>query len=153
GDVPRGDKNAGSGGGGHENPHPATEGPLPQVSPNQQIVRPNTPSAPLPAIPISPTIVGPDSQPPPPGVAVGVPTGVMADAPSPGPGKGDGLGGREGSGAGPGSGASSGPGNNGTGPGGKNRIGLPGGRDDFRGPIPYNLIRNFPDSTGIVWLY
>src|SRR5262245_14727893 len=153
GDAPRGDKNAGSGGGGDHYPNPATKGPLPEMSTRRQIVQPNTPSTPLPKIPISPTIVGADGQPPPPGVALGVPTGPAAEAPSPGPGEGEGLGGVKGSGAGPGSGGGSGGGTNPGGSGGKNRIGLPNGRDDVKGPIPYNLIRNFPDSTGIVWLY
>jgi len=149
--APRGKKEGGGSGGGDRNPLPATKGPLPQMSTSPQIVKPNTPSAKAPTIQLPPTIVGPDGAPPPPG-PVGVPMGVIAEAPSPGPGEGEGLGGRKGSGAGPGSGPGSGKGSDG-GAGDKARPGLPGGRDDFRGPIPYNLIRNFPDSNGIVWIH
>ncbi len=152
-DAPRGVKEAGSGGGGDRNPLPPTRGPLPQMSTNPQIVKPNAPTALLPAIQLPPTIVGPDGSPPPPGLAAGIPTGVVPAAPSPGPGEGEGLGGRRGSGAGTGSGSSTGSGENGTGPGGRGRIGLPTGSDAARGPIPYNLITNFPDRTPIVWLH
>ena len=151
--VPHGEKYAGSGGGGDLNPLPATRGPLPQMSPNPQIVKPNTPSVPLPTVLVSPTIVGPDGSPPPPGLALGIPTGTVAAAPSPGPGEGEGLGGRRGSGAGTGSGSSTGAGENGDGPGGRGRIGLPTGSGAPTGPIPFNLITKFPDRTPIVWLH
>lgn len=150
--VPRGEKDAGSGGGGDRNPLPPTRGPLPQSSPNPQIVKPNTPSVVLPTIQVPSTIVGPEGSPPPPGIALGIPTGAIAAAPSPGPGEGEGLGGKRGSGAGPGSGPSKGPGENGSGSGGKGRIGLPTGSDGVR-VVPYNLISNYPDRTPIVWLH
>lgn len=154
GDAPRGEKEAGSGGGGTRNPLPPTSGPLPQMSPNPQILKANAPTVPLPTIQVPPTIVGPDSTPPPPGLALGIPAGTVAPAPSPGPGEGDGLGGKRGSGAGAGSGPSTGLGDNGPGPGGKGRIGLPTGTSGVpTGPIPYNQIANFPDRTPIVWLY
>jgi hypothetical protein len=153
GSVPRGDKSAGSGGGGDRNPLPPTRGPLPQMSSGPQIVKPNAPHVVLPTIQVSPIIVGPDGSPPPPGIALGIPMGAIASPPSPGPGEGEGLGGNRGSGAGPGSGPSTGPGEKGSGPGGRGRIGLPTGADDIRGPIPYNLIANFPDRTPIVWIY
>lgn len=151
--VPRGDKNAGSGGGGDRNPLPPTRGPLPAMSTDPQIVKPNTPHVAVPTVQVLPTIVGPDGSPPPPGIALGIPTGAIAAAPSPGQGEGEGLGGKSGSGAGPGSGPSTGPGEKGGGPGGKGRIGLPTGVDDIKGPIPYNLIANYPDRTPIVWLH
>lgn len=150
--APRGDRDHGGGGGGDHNPLPPTKGPAPQMSPGPQVVKPNAPSVKLPTIQLPPTIVGPDSSAPPPGIALGVPTGVIAEAPSPGPGDGGGLGGKNGSGAGPGNGAGSGKGGPG-GTGDKGRIGAPGGRDDVSGPIPYNLIRNIPNSTGIVWIH
>ena len=150
--VPKGEKGNGGGGGGDQNPLPATRGPLPQMSTNPQIVKPNTAHLVLPTIQVPPTIVGPDGSPPPQGIALGVPAGVVADAPSPGPGRGDGLGGRDGSGAGAGNGPGSGKGNQG-GTGDKGRIGLPTGADDVKGPIPYNLINKFPDRTSIVWLH
>ena len=150
--IPRGEKDAGGGGGGDKNPLPATRGPLPQSSPNPQLVKPNTLSVVLPTIQVPPTIMGPDGTPPPPGMALGIPTGAIAAAPSPGPGEGEGLGGRRGSGAGTGSGPGTGPGENGSGQG-KGRIGLPTGADDPKGPIPYNLIDKYPDRTPIVWLH
>lgn len=150
--APRGKKDDGGGGGGDHNPLPATKGPLPKMSPDPQIVKPNTPSVKLPTIQLPPTIVGPDSSPPPPGIALGIPTGAIAEAPSPGPGDGGGLGGKNGTGAGPGNGGGSGKGGPG-GTGDKGRIGVPGGRDDASGPIHYNLIRNFPNSTGIAWIH
>ncbi len=151
--VPRGVKEAGSGGGGDHNPLPPTKGPLPQMSTGPQIVKPNTPSVVLPKIQVPPTIVGPDSSSPPPGIALGIPTGAIAAAPSPGPGEGGGLGSNRGTGAGSGSGPSSGKGNNGGGPGGMNRIGVPNGVDDPKGPFNYNLFTKFPDRTPIVWLH
>jgi hypothetical protein len=150
--VPRGEKDKGGGGGGDRNPLPATKGPLPLMTPGPQIVKPNTPSVKLPTIQIPPTIVGPDSAAPPPGLALGIPAGVIAEVPSPGPGGSEGLGGKNGSGAGPGSDAGSGKGDRG-GTGDRGRIGSPTGRDNLSGPIPYNMIRNIPDSTGVVWLH
>ncbi|MFY9572537.1 MAG: energy transducer TonB [Blastocatellia bacterium] len=150
--LPRGNKDKGGGGGGDEKPLPATKGPTPQMSNKPQIVKPNAPHVVLPTIQLPPTIVGPDSSPPPQGIVLGIPSGVIADAPSPGPGKGGGLGGRDGSGAGRGNGPGAGKGDQG-GSGGKGRVGVPSGSDDVKGPIPYNLIRNFPDTTSIVWLH
>lgn len=153
-ELPKGEKKGGSGGGGDNDPHPPTKGPLPQMSERPQVVKPNAPSAPLPTIQLPSTIVGPDNAPPPPGIALGIPAGAIAEAPSPGPGSGEGLGGRKGSGAGPGSGPGSGPGNNlGGGAGGRNRTGTPGGRDDSLTSVPYNRIDKIPDHTGIVWLH
>jgi hypothetical protein len=153
GEIPKGTKRGDGGGGGDDNPLPATKGPKPQMSQLPQVVKPNTLTAVLPTIQLPPTIVGPDSPAPPPGVPLGISTGVIADAPSPGPGTGEGLGGVRGSGAGPGSGPGSGPGDTGAGVGGKNRSGLTTGREDATGPIPYNLIDRYPERTGIVWLY
>lgn len=150
--APRGKRDDGGGGGGDLNPLPATKGPLPKMSPDPQVVKPNTPSVKLPTIQLPPTLVGPDGSPPPPGIALGIPTGAIAEAPSPGPGDEGGLGGKNGTGAGPGSSSGSGKGDRG-GTGDKGRIGTPNGRDDVNGPIHYNLIRNFPNSTGIVWIH
>jgi hypothetical protein len=153
-DAPRGVKEAGSGGGGDQNPMPPTRGPLPQMSTNPQILKANAPTVPLPTIQVPPTIVGPDGSPPPPGLALGIPTGTVAPAPSPGPGEGDGLGGKRGSGAGTGSGPSTGSGENGSGPGGRGRIGVPTGAEGVpMGPINYNQIKNFPERTPIVWIH
>jgi hypothetical protein len=151
--IPNGDKKGGSGGGGDSNPLPATKGPKPQMSDAPQVVKPNTLTSVMPTIQLPSTIVGPDSSAPPPGVPLGIPPGVIADAPSPGPGKGGGLGGTDGPGAGRGRGPGSGAGDNGGGPGGKNRLGLPTGREDAIGPIPFNRIDKYPDHTGIIWVH
>lgn len=150
--IPKGDKDSGGGIGGGNNPLPPTRGPLPPTSSTPPIVKANAPSAPIPTIQVQPTTLGADSSQPPPGVPLGVPTGVIAEAPSPGPGGGDGLGGKEGPGAGLGGGPGSGNGKGGN-SGNKGRPGLQIGRDDFRGTIPYNLIQNFPDRTPIAWIY
>ena len=151
--LPPGDKHASSGGGGGISYSPPTRGPLPKSSPDPQIVKANTPHLTLPAVLVTPTIVGPDGSPPPPGIALGIPQGAIAAAPSPGPGEGEGIGGKRGSGAGTGSGPGSGKGNNGGGPGGKDRIGLYGSADDPRGPFSFNRFLQTPERTPIVWLY
>jgi hypothetical protein len=145
-----GDKSGG--GGGDHNPLPATRGPLPKSSPDPQIVKPNTPHLTLPAVQVTPTIVGPDSSAPPPGIALGIPQGAIAAAPSPGPGGREGIGGRDGPGAGPGSGLGSGKGDKGGGPG-KDRNGLNGSADDPKIPVSYNRFTQTPDRTPIVWLH
>jgi TonB-like protein len=145
-----GDKSGG--GGGDHNPLPATRGPLPKSSPDPQIVKPNTPHLTLPAVQVTPTIVGPDSSAPPPGIALGIPQGAIAAAPSPGPGGREGIGGRDGPGAGPGSGLGSGKGDKGGGPG-KDRNGLNGSADDPKVPFPYNRFVQTPERTPIVWLH
>ncbi len=112
-ETPRGE-NGGGGGGGNQSMVPASKGPLPQMSYKPQIVKPLAPPAMMPALPVTPTISGPESAPPPAGVALGIPTGVASDAPAPGPGEGDGIGGGKGSGAGKGSGPGGGSGSGGS---------------------------------------
>lgn len=148
-----GDKRGGSGGGGDHNPLPVTKGPMPKSSPDPQILKAITPHITLPAIQVTPTIIGPDGAAPPPGIVLGIPTGAIAAAPSPGPGAGGGMGGDRGTGAGAGSGPGTGKGNNGGGPGGKDRTGVPGGADDPIGPISYNRLPQFPDKTPIIWVH
>jgi hypothetical protein len=146
-EAPRG------GSGGDHNPMPATKGPLPQMSPVPQIVKPSAPSAPMPPIAVPPTIVGPDSTRPPVDVALGVPTGAIAEAPSPGPGDGGGLGGVNGSGAGSrGSGPGAGNGSGG-GKGDKDRPGLPAGSAAATGPIDWNRLREIPGNTPFTWIH
>jgi hypothetical protein len=125
---------------------------LPKSSSDPQIVKPNTPHLTLPAVQVTPTIVGPDSSAPPPGIALGVPQGAIAAAPSPGPGGREGIGGRDGPGAGPGSGLGSGKGDKGGGPG-KDRNGLNGSADDPKVPVSYNQFVQNPEKTPIVWLH
>ena len=83
------------------------------MSPAPQIIKPLAKPVPMPVLPMSPTIKGPESQPPPSGVAIGIPTGVQSDIPAPGSGEGDGIGGGKGPGAGSGEGPGAGPGSGG----------------------------------------
>jgi hypothetical protein len=151
-EVPRGERGGGGSGGDH-NPLPATKGPLPQMSPAPQVVKPSAPSAPMPALAVMPTIVGPESPPPPINVAPGIPTGAVAEAPSPGPGDGGGLGGANGSGAGnKGSGPGGGDGGGG-GKGDKAQAGIPSGTEGVpTGPIDWSRLKDYPGSTVIAWL-
>jgi Gram-negative bacterial TonB protein C-terminal len=151
-EVPRGERGGGGSGGDH-NPLPATKGPLPQMSPAPQIVKPSAPSAQMPPLAVSPTIVGPDSARPPVDVALGVPTGARAEAPSPGPGDGGGLGGVDGSGAGSKGGGPGAGGGSGGGKGDKDRAGMPGGINGVpTGPIDWSRLKDYPESTAIAWL-
>jgi TonB family protein len=151
-DIPKGKQQSGGGqGGGPESP-PVTRGPLPQSSPQPQIVPPTAPSKPLPNLPVQATVVGPDTPPPPANVAPGIPTGDIAEAPRPGEGSNSGIGGGNNSGAGTGPGNGAGPGKEGgrgTSPG---NVGLPNGKAVISGPIPFNRLRDIPGSTGISWL-
>lgn len=151
-EAPRGERGGGGSGGDH-NPLPATKGPLPQMSPAPQIVKPSAPGAPMPTLAAMPTIVGPDSPPPPINVAPGIPAGAVAEAPSPGPGDGGGLGGANGSGAGnKGSGPGGGDGGGG-GKGDKAQAGIPSGTDAApTGPIDWSRLKDYPGSTAIAWL-
>jgi TonB family protein len=152
-EVPRGERGGGGSGGDH-NPMPATKGPLPQMSPAPQIVKPGAPAAPVPPIAILPTIVGPDSARPPVDVALGIPTGPVAEAPSPGPGDGGGLGGRDGSGAGNRGNGPGGGNGNGGGKGDKGDPGLPGGKEAAtKGPIDWNRLREMPGNTPFTWIH
>jgi hypothetical protein len=150
-EIPRGAKEVGGGGGGNQSPLPPSKGMSPQMSPAPQVVKPLAPSAMMPALPISPTISGPDSAPPPVGAALGVSTDVPGEAPAPGPGSGDGLGGGNGTGAGKSNGPGAGKGELG-GTGNKGRPGLPNGLDAINGPIPFNRLKELPGNSGISWI-
>ena len=149
--VPHGKDGDGGGGGGNNSTLQATKGVLPKLSPAPQIIKPLARSVPMPVLPMDPTIKGVESQAPPEGVAIGIPTGVQSDLPAPGTGDGPGIGGGRGPGAGSGEGPNAGPGsgNKGTKPG---NSGSPDGTDATPSAIDWRK----PPQTGyspFTWTY
>jgi TonB family protein len=107
-DVPKGEV-GGGGGGGQHTPLPPSKGEPPPMVPLPQIVAMNPSNIPQPSLPVSPTVVGPISPPPPP-APIGDPAGKNRDFSSGpgdkggiGTGEGTGVGGSKDNGAGPGS--------------------------------------------------
>lgn len=151
-EMPKGSGKGGDaaapGGGGMNQPEPPRLGTPPQSSPLPPIVAPITPpSAVLPSLPVTPTIEGPASLPPPPEATIGSPTGVKDGGG--GPGAGGGIGRGDGSGVGDNKGA--GGGKEVVGDGGGNLPGSPGGGVPT-GPIPYNQLGKYDGNSGIRWI-
>jgi len=101
----------GGGGGGQRTPLPPSKGEPPPMAPTPQLVSMNPSNIPDPVLPVSPTIVGPVSPPPPP-APIGDPTGKKGEF-SGGPGAGGGIGTSKGQGVGDGDGPGGGPGGRG----------------------------------------
>ena len=140
-----------SGGGGIHTTTPASKGPLPQMAPAPQIVKPLAPTAIKPSLPMASIIPGPESAPPPVGVTLGIPTGVPSEAPSPGSGEGDGIGGGKGSGAGKGNGPGGEPGGGGKGTGPEGS-----GSSEVTTSTPSAIDWRRPPQTGYIpfaWIY
>ncbi len=138
-EMPKG-KDGGGGGGKHA-PLPPSQGVPPLKVPGPQLVSMNPSNIPEPTLPLSPTVVGPQSAPPPPD-PIGDPTG-KSGAFSAGPGDGGGIGRSKGTGVG--DGKDSGAGNGSRGGQGGGPAGSPDGSTteiprvvDFRpsGAIP-----------------
>jgi protein TonB len=121
--APKGD-GKGGGGGGQQTGNKPSVGVRPMMAPIPQLVSITAPELKQPALPITPTLVGPMEAPPPPG-SLGTPKSENKafDA---GSGTGGGLGTGEGTGVGPGKGPGAGPGSGG-GSGGGKAAGLPNG--------------------------
>jgi periplasmic protein TonB len=149
-EMPRGTKVGGGGGGGNHSLLPASKGVTPQMRSLPQVVRFNPPTSPNPTLAVQPTIVGPDSPPPPPDAPIGDPKGKGTEF-SNGPGSGEGVGPGIGSGVGEGGGPGARKGEEG-GPGNKGRPGAPNGGEGFSGPIPFNRFKEIPGSSGITWI-
>lgn len=149
-DMPRGTKIGGGGGGGNHSPLPASKGVMPQMRSLPQVVRFNPPTSPNPTLAVQPTIVGPDSPPPPPDAPIGDPKGKGTEF-SNGPGSGEGIGPGNGAGVGEGSGPGARKGEEG-GSGNKDRPGVPNGSEGINGPIPFNRLKEIPGSSGITWI-
>lgn len=140
----------GGGGGGQNDPRAASRGVLPQMLPIPQIVAPKPDSSAPPTLAVPVTIVGPASEPPPPG-PIGVPKGSNEPG-SAGPGTGGGLGNGTGTGVGSGNGPGAGPGNGGGKGGGG--VGLPGGHGvSPSGAFDWRLINNKSGFRKFEWTY
>jgi hypothetical protein len=148
--MPRGKKGAGGGGGGDHSPLPASKGVTPQIRALPQVVRFNPSTSPNPTLAIQPTIVSPDSPPPPPNATIGDPKGKGTEF-SNGPGSGKGIGMGDGPGVGEGTGPGARKGEEG-GPGNNGRPGAPNGSEGVNGPIPFNRLKELPGSSGITWI-
>lgn len=145
-DIAKGE--AGGGGGGQRNPLPPSRGTPPRMLPQAQIIRLNPSSIPEPTLPVLPTVVGPESAPPPP-APIGDPTGKTGEF-SAGPGSGGGIGRTEGTGVGDGKGGG------GVGPGAKGgKGGGPAGSPDGEstvGEIAFNA-RKPTGFSQFTWSY
>jgi Gram-negative bacterial TonB protein C-terminal len=134
----------GGGGGGQQNPLPASKGQVPQSIPQSAVVDMRPSDIPNPALPIPPTIRGPESPPPPPG-PIGDPNGKPA-AFSGGRGEGGGIGDARG----PGVGNVGGPG----GPGGKagGKPGYSDGTGNGIAEVNFSNLSSYPSYTPFSWL-
>jgi TonB family protein len=135
-EMPKGDA-GGGGGGGQHTLLPPSKGEPPPMVPRPQIVNMNPSNIPEPSLPVSATVVGPLSPPPPP-APIGDSTGKRGDF-SAGPGDGGGVGRGKGTGVGGGTEAGAGTGSRG-GSGGKS-AGLPeGSGTDIPTAVDFNHI-------------
>ena len=149
-EQPRGD-NGGGGGGGQQSPLPASHGAPPQMLSVPPQVALTQPTVEKPLLPITPSIVGPDSPPPPPDVPLGDPN-AKSETVSAGTGKGGGIGSGTGQGVGPGEGGGTGPGS-----GGDTGKGRPAGSPEGTGS-PTEIIWSTsgpkpPGFTSFSWVY
>ena len=148
-DVPKGES-GGGGGGGQHTALPASKGRPPLMLPRPQIVDMTASKIPEPSLPVTPTVVGPESPPPPPS-PIGDPSSKNAES-SAGPGSKGGIGGGNGTGVGNGK-------DNGTGSGsrgGKNGgpAGLPDGSDtSIPRAIDFSRISSFPGYKSWSWIH
>lgn len=150
-DLPRGEINKGGGSGGNHSVLPPSKGVLPQMRPIPQVVGFTPSTVPEPALPVQPTIVGPDSPPPPPDATIGDPNGKGKTF-SNGSGSGEGIGTGNGSGIGNNDGPGGGGKGGGSGKGNPGSPGVPEGTAAPQGPFPFNRLKELGGS-GIVWLH
>jgi TonB family protein len=147
-ETPKGEGHGG-GGGGQLAALPPSKGETPPMLPQPQVVNMNPSNIPEPSLPVSPTVVGPQSPPPPP-APIGDPTGKSRDF-SGGPGGGGGIGRGEGPGVGGGKDAGAGTGSR----GGKNGgpAGLPeGSGTDIPSAVDFNRIGSVPGYRPWTWI-
>lgn len=139
----------GGGGGGQLTSIPPSKGQLPPMVPGPQIVSMNPSNIPDPTLPISPTIVGPLSPPPPPG-PIGDPTGKSGDFAG-GPGDGGGIGRSKGPGVGSGNGSGAEPGSGGGKGGGA--AGSPSASGtNIPSVISFSEIKSYPGYRPWTWI-
>ncbi len=149
-EQPKGENGTG-GGGGKNDPRPASGGVVPQMASLPPMVHPTSPKNANPPLPVPPTIVGPETASLPPDTQYGLPDAKFDAPPSPGPGDGGGMGPGNGQGVGPGKRGGSGPGSGG-GPGNNRTAGNPNGPDFVPSEIPFNLTKPSGFSQ-FTWIY
>jgi len=149
-DMPKGGDAAGGGGGGQLAALPPSKGLPPPPSTLPQIVNMNPSNIQEPSLPVSATVVGPASEPPPP-APIGDPTGKSGNF-SAGPGEKGGIGRGEGTGVGGGKDAGTGPGSKGS--KGGNDAGVPdGSRTDIPGAINFTEAGSIPGYRPWTWIH
>ena len=147
-ETPRGEGHGG-GGGGQLAALPPSKGEPPPMVPRAQIVNLNPSNITEPSLPVSSTVVGPLSPPPPP-APIGDPGGKNRDF-SGGPGNGGGIGPGEGTGVGGGKNAGAGNGSRGGKGGGP--AGLPeGSGTDIPTAVDFNRIGSVPGYQNWTWI-
>jgi periplasmic protein TonB len=146
-DTPKGSD--GGGGGGQRTLLPPSKGEPPPMAPRPQLVSMNPSNIPEPSLPVSPTVVGPLSPPPPP-APIGDPTGKSGDF-SGGPGDGDGIGRAKGTGVGDGKGPGAGSGGRG-GKGGGLAGSPDGSASEIPGAVDFNRIGSTPGYKSWTWI-
>jgi TonB family protein len=146
-DTPKGEP--GGGGGGQHAPLPPSQGVPPPMMPGPQVVNMNPSNIPDPTLSVSPTIVGPTSEPPPP-APIGDPAGKTGPF-SGGPGEKGGIGGGEGTGVGKGKDSGTEPGSRGGKGGGS--AGFPeGSGTDVPSVIDFGRRGQFPSYRPWSWI-
>jgi TonB family protein len=150
GETPPGKEDGG--GGGQNSLRPASGGAIPQMSPAPQVVHPLAPSPPRPVLPVPATIIGPQSDAPPPTAVLGIPTSAVDAPPSSGTGSGGGMGEGRGTGAGSSSGTGAGPGKEGGEGGGNRAYGSPNGTNVGTGPIDWRRPPRDGGYTPFTWV-
>lgn len=146
-EMPKGSD--GGGGGGQHTPLPPSKGERPPMVPGPQLVSMNPSNIPEPSLPVSPTIVGPLSPPPPP-VPIGDPTGKSGDFAG-GPGDGGGIGRAKGTGVGGGKGPGAGSGGGG-GKGGGSAGSPNGSASEIPGVVDFKLVGSIPGYKSWTWI-
>jgi len=137
----------GGGGGGQFAALPPSKGEPPPMLPVPKIVNMNPSNIPEPSLPVSPTVLGPQSPPPPP-APIGDPTGKGKDF-SGGPGNGGGIGRGDGPGVGDGK-------DNGAGTGSRGgKLGGPAGSPNgslVPSVVDFNLSNSVPGYQTWTWI-
>jgi len=148
-DQPRGEAKGGGGGGQH-NPLPPSKGFAPTMRPLPPVVNLNPSNIPQPTLAVLPTVVGPESPPPPPG-PIGDPTGKKGEF-SAGPGSDGGIGAGKGTGVGGGNDSGAGPGSRG-GKGGATAGSPEGSGANLPKAVDFNRISSLPGYRSWSWIH
>jgi len=148
-DVLRGEAKGGGGSGQH-NPMPPSKGVPPPMRPLPQVVNLKPSNIPQPTLAVLPTVVGPESPPPPPG-PIGDPAGKKGDF-SAGPGSDGGIGTGKGTGVGGGNDSGAGPGSRG-GKGGATAGSPEGSGANLPKAVDFNRISSLSGYRSWSWIH